>query len=98
MQDDEVITLGPEHSEPAYMSDIIDAIEPVMETVMALTKAVLEMSVAGRSSEDEEFRDASERAFNQVGEAIEGLKRVRFEMDLMRSRAPDSTKPGTGDE
>lgn len=98
MQDDEGVTLGPEYSEPAYMADIIDAIDPVMETVIALTKAVLEMSVAGRSSDDEIFREASDRAFKQVGEAIEGMKRVRFEMDLMRSRAPDTEKPGADNE
>lgn len=95
-KDESDLKLG--YREPACMSDIVDAIDPVMETVMALTKAVLELSVAGRSSDDEAFRSASNRAFTQIGEAIEGLKRVRLEMDLMKSRAPDASKTGAENE
>lgn len=94
MEDDEirVIKAGPEYSEPAYISDIINSIEPVIDTVLSLTKAVMEMSVAGRYSQDEKFRAASVRAFKQVGDAIEGLKSVRFEMDLLKSQPPEGIK------
>lgn len=98
MHDDEVVTLGPEYSEPAYMSDIINTVDPIMETVMALTKAVLEMAVAGRASDDDSFREAANRAFSQVGEAIEGMKRVRFEIDLLKSRPPEDNEPGGANE
>ncbi|MNJ59910.1 hypothetical protein D3C77_556170 [compost metagenome] len=80
------------------MADIISAVNPLMDSVMALTKAVMEMSVAGRSSSDEKFRDASERAFVQVGDAIEGLKRTRFELDLLASQPPEGERSDAADE
>ena len=90
MSDEKVTVARDEHAAPAHLSDLIHAIEPAMETMVALTKAVMELSIAGRKSEDPDLQKASQKAFSSVGDALKGLNELKFEIELMKGAPPES--------
>lgn len=79
-----------EHDSPAYISDVIHAVEPIMTSLIALTKAVMELSVAGRKSGDPDFELASQKAFKSVGEALQGLNDLESELGLLKGMPPSA--------
>ncbi|MCS4284443.1 hypothetical protein M2396_002739 [Pseudomonas sp. BIGb0278] len=89
MSDEEATVVRDEHPAPAHLSDLIHAIEPVMETMVALTKAVMELSIAGRQSEDQDIKRASLKAFSCVGDALKSLNELKFEIGLLKGAPPE---------
>lgn len=88
MSDEEVTVIHEEHPGTAQLSDLIQTIEPVMETMVALTKAVMELSIAGRKSDDPDLQRASDKAFSSVGDALKGLNSLEFEISLLKGTPP----------
>lgn len=85
---DETKAFDPGDEHIIHVAELRFVMMPVMDSLLALTGAVMEMSIAGKNSEDRIVSEASSRAFAQVGKSLEAMKNIRSYLDTLDGILP----------
>ncbi|MDF3842769.1 hypothetical protein P3W55_13715 [Pseudomonas citronellolis] len=79
--------------EPITKEEFKSIIEPVVDALMSLTKIAIELTAAGKEVDDEGFRQASSRAFEEIGRTIGAIKHTGEMINTLDLVAPGEETP-----
>ncbi|EOE7417517.1 hypothetical protein [Pseudomonas aeruginosa] len=75
--------------EPVTKEEFRAVIDPMMDCILSLAKATMELSAAGKRFEDSDFSRASSRAFYEVGRTIRAMRHVQDILSTFDMKAPE---------